>query len=399
MDNLDIRAFNEVRELKKDFTDTFIRKRFRDKVKTFHFQGDGSASPIKVIEFEGLAGSIFNLRVEASVASSQNFYIKFNSLTIYKNKPMENFELDINLELEKNNTLEFFSDGEIFVKAILKGNIDIQDLDNIEIVEVAQTYYVSRRFGDKTYFNRYSIFETLADEFELVGGSIKENFVTFSKLINNVNGLVYNYTLAVLTGNPEQGFVMTHSNDGFVLEHTVEYDYSNGVLLPIISSFYNFGIVAFENNSFFINYYDAEYQKIKELLVSFDLKYPVKSVSNIDYFNDTEFNHHGFAFVDKNNDAYLVLVKDSSVEDLEFHNSPVYLGKATNVKIYSKGNKFIVYLSYDNAVTKIVLNITHDSLSLNANRMSKTSVKNVSFGFLDGEEDYYYSNGYITKLT
>ena len=94
-----------------------------------------------------------------------------------------------------------------------------------------------------------------------------------------------------------------------------------------------------------------------------------------------------------------MLSKDCSLENIEFFNSPIYLGKASRIKVYAMENEFVVFLSFDNAVTKIVLNITHDNLSVNASRVSKKVVKNVDFGFLDGNEEYYISNGCITKLT
>jgi len=397
--NLDVRAFNEVRELKKEFNDSLIKKRFRDKSRIFSFEGSGSTIPIKSIDFEGIAGTLLNLKVEATLNTSQIIYVKFNSIIIYKVVKSENFGFELDLELSSNNTIEFYSDGEIFVQAKLRGNIDIQELDNIEIIKLMDDYHVITNVGGKTYYSSYNLFDSLKENIVLRSEKILDNYISYSNLISDLNSQVYNDNLVVLTGNTESGFIIKQSDEDFTIEHSIEYSYNSGSILPMVSDFYKFGIVAFENNSFFINYYNSNYEKVNEVGLNYSLKYPIKYIGGFEYVNKTDFNHHGFWFIDKNNDAYLVLSIDGKVQKIKFHNSPAYLGKASRVKVYSKGNEFIIYLSYDNMVTKIILNISHDSYSLNVGRKGKTSIKNVDFGFLDNDEDYYYSNGCITKLT
>ena len=399
--DLDKRAFNEVERLKKDFNETLIRKRFRNKVRTFNFLGtrDSNGEPIKKILFEGLEGSILDIELKAVLSSSQNFYIKFNSLIVYKKLVAENFDVSLNLELGKSNTLEIYSNGEIDCGLKLKGNIDIQELDNIQIINLLNSYYVASSVGSEVYFKDYTFFEDLVENFYNKNGTIKKNFKSFSTLIRKSNGMVYNYTLVVLSGSLEEGYSISRSDNGFKSEHGIIFDKEQGAFLPILSDHYGYGIVSFEDNSFFITYYNIDFLIVKDESISFDLKYQVKTIGAIDYPNEKYFNYFGFWFIDKNNDAYLVLSKDCSLENIEFFNSPIYLGKASRIKVYAIENEFVVFLSFDNVVTKIVLNITHDNLSVNASRVSKKVVKNVDFGFLDGNEEYYISNGCITKLT
>ena len=140
------------------------------------------------------------------------------------------------------------------------------------------------------------------------------------------------------------------------------------------------------------------YQKVKSIEILFDLKYQVEKFGGLCYLDGSEFLNHGFWFIDKNNDAYIVLAKNLTENNILFAELPIYIGKVAEMKAYLNGSKLFIYLSYDNSVTKLVFNISNDGYSINLNRENRAIVKNVELGFYD-EEDFYYTNDHFIKLT
>lgn len=394
MNDFNVMILNEVQELRKKLNANFIKKRFRNKSKKIWLLLDLSEK----LEFESIPETIIKLKIKGEFDNLSNLTIIFNSVTVFKENLQGEFDVELFLETEQFNSLELIGELVSLIRLELIGNIDFQKLNEVNILTADGKYFVVSKIGKRNLLSLYQNLEDLIDNFKVGTGNVIENFICSGSCLKSENGKVFNDYSILITGNKELGFYSSKSSDEFVSSNEIQVQFDNFQVLPIFHNYFHFGLISNEENKFHINYYDLNYQKVKSIELLFDLKYQVEKFGGLCYLDGSEFLNHGFWFIDKNNDAYIVLAKNLTENNILFAELPIYIGKVAEMKAYVNGSKLFIYLSYDNSVTKLVFNISNDGYSINLNRENRAIVKNVELGFYD-EEDFYYTNDHFIKLT
>jgi len=345
----------------------------------------------KVINFKSNKNNIVSISIETmTLNSNYNLIILLNIFNIINLKNINcNKKININVVVEKNNKLEFFTESNI--DELIEFKVEI--LGEFKDIEDRQYFYlipgISKSYGliydkGKTFYKEGEInsivnFKDLIDlgdvdvlDFKpsLKNNDMLSRFDNIILLINN-NGIIlkeYNVT----------GFQSDYKLDVGTIQN-IKY-------LPINNENYKHQLIGLEDGNVVTFFLDNDFNIIKTLNLKLIKKNQIKEIYTLNYLKNVKYENM-FIVKDILDNLYLYINIDDMFSSENCYSEPIYLGKGGVKTIaYLKTGKLILLNSHSNYVLEIQFDFNNLSKVKKISRVKEKEYLNVN-ELLIGDND------------